>query len=55
MKKIAETKVTDSSLTTVPKAVKMFLNLNNGDSIEWCINKNHEITIKKGKLIKNEK
>lgn len=54
MKKIAETKITNSSLTTVPKAVKMFLVLNNGDSIEWCINENHEIAIKKVKRVKNE-
>lgn len=55
MKKIAETKITNSSLTTVPKAVKLFLGINNGDSIEWCINENHEVAVRKVRRIKNEK
>lgn len=55
MKKIAETKITNSSLTTVPRAVKLFLGLNNGDPIEWCINENRKITVKKGRRIKSEK
>ena len=47
MKKIARTKITNSSLTTVPSSVKMFLSIENGDFLEWCINKDNEITLKK--------
>jgi len=53
MKKIARTKITNSSLTTVPSAVKMYLDLNNGDLIEWCIDENQKIIIKRCK--KSEK
>jgi bifunctional DNA-binding transcriptional regulator/antitoxin component of YhaV-PrlF toxin-antitoxin module len=49
LKKLAKTKITNSSLTTVPKAVKMFLNIKNGDSLEWCVNKDNEIILKKGR------
>jgi bifunctional DNA-binding transcriptional regulator/antitoxin component of YhaV-PrlF toxin-antitoxin module len=46
MKIIAKTKITNSSLTTVPKAVKLFLNLRNGDSLEWVVN-NDNIMVKR--------
>jgi bifunctional DNA-binding transcriptional regulator/antitoxin component of YhaV-PrlF toxin-antitoxin module len=49
MKKIAKTKITNSSLTTVPRSVKMFLDVNNGDEIEWCINEDQEVTLKRCK------
>ncbi|MCK4456700.1 MAG: hypothetical protein KAW39_03070 [Thermoplasmata archaeon] len=47
MKKIAETRITNSSLTTVPKAVKLFLNAEAGDVVGWYVDNDHRITIKK--------
>jgi len=50
MKKIAETKLSNSSLTTVPKAVRLFLNLKNNDKIGWYVDNDSRIKIiKEGK------
>lgn len=37
MKEIAKTRLTDSSVTTVPKAVRLFLGLGEGDKIAWHV------------------
>ena len=47
MKEIAKTKLSASSVTTVPKAVKLFLGLETGDGIRWCV-EGEEIIVKKG-------
>ena len=49
MKKIAETRLTSSSLTTVPKAVKLFLNIDEGDLLGWYVEKDEKIMIIKEK------
>jgi len=55
MKKIAETKLSNSFLTTVPKAVRLFLSLKENDKIGWYVDKNAEIKIiKEGEHEKEE-
>jgi len=44
--KIAETKITDASLTTVPSAIKEALNLSAGDYVEWHI-ENDKVLVRK--------
>lgn len=49
MRKIARTKLNASSTTTVPKAVKLFLGLEAGDRIAWCVEDEKIIVKKAGK------
>lgn len=49
LRKIAKTKVTNSSLTTVPKPVKLFLEIESGDDIGWYVNDEQQIIIQKEK------
>ena len=46
MREIAKTKLSASSVTTVPRAVRNFLRLDWGDRIIWCV-KDEEIIIRK--------
>ena len=46
MREIAKTKLSASSITTVPKAVKLFLGLEQGDEIGWYV-EDEKIVVKK--------
>jgi len=47
MREIARTKLTASSITTVPKAVRLFLKLEGGDTIVWYV-EGGKIVLSKG-------
>lgn len=46
MSRLADTTVSSKNLTTVPKAVRNFLELEPGDRLEWHV-ENGRITIQK--------
>ena len=48
MKEIAKTKLTASSVTTVPKAVRLFLGLDEGDKIVWHVEDGKVVVKKEG-------
>jgi len=49
LREIARTKINRSYVTTVPRAVRSFLDLDWGDYIVWCV-KGEEIIVRKGRL-----
>jgi AbrB family looped-hinge helix DNA binding protein len=43
---LVDTKVSDKNLTTVPKPVRNFLDIGEGDRIEWHVENGHVIVRK---------
>ncbi|PSQ18102.1 hypothetical protein BRD00_05865 [Halobacteriales archaeon QS_8_69_26] len=46
MGKLTDTKVSEKNLTTVPKSVRNFLDVAEGDRVEWHV-ENGEVVVKK--------
>lgn len=43
---LADTKVSEKNLTTIPKPVRNFLNVAEGDRVEWHVEDGHVIVRK---------